>query len=292
MVFTQEDFRKIEQWLKQRCVKDTQFVPASVLTGREWVPIIQDNVNKIVSLPYLQDRIKSMIIPDFYNVTDCCGHDLHLKDAIEKVPQSRRKLGLVVTFRNLRGNWTIVQFTGDSLYQWGDLHRWEGLFDAWLINEIYRPDEEDLTGVQDGNQKFIKLKDRAYVPGMFTGKGRKILRMNLVPVTCNCIDDEDHYSNIINQDSFREDNTVYVIRYDFNIEGAVSLPEGCGLHFEGGSLTGGLLNLNGAKVTGTVGSMADYFGSTTVTNWAEGQTQCITGQMKYWNGEEWKAFNE
>lgn len=291
MYFTQEDYLKIEQWLKARTVKDTQLPLASLLTGKEFIPILQDNTNKIVNLVHLQQKIKDMIIPDFINVTDACsGHALHLEDAINRVPQHMRHPGTVITFKGHNGCWHILQFTGDSIYQWGDCTRWKGLFDNWMLNQVYRPDEEDLVGIQDGNQKFIKIKDRIYSPANFSGKGRKIVRMNWVP-SCECYNDDlDHYENKITQETFSDDHTVYVIRYDFTVEGHISMPEGCELHFEGGTLKGGYINLNGCKITGMVGEESDYFIGVNLDNWAKGQIEYRDGEMKYWTGEEWKII--
>ena len=46
MHFTQEDYRKIEAWLYQRTVKDTEFPSADPLDGTEMVPILQNNENR------------------------------------------------------------------------------------------------------------------------------------------------------------------------------------------------------------------------------------------------------
>lgn len=49
--------------------------------------------------------------------------------------------------------------------------------------------------------------------------------------------------NILTQDMINEPNTIYEIRYDFDLNGAtITIPEGCVLKFEGGSLDNGTLN--------------------------------------------------
>ena len=95
-------------------------------------------------------------------------------------------------------------------------------------------DEEDTT---TDNGK-IKLKDRAYEPDKFSGKGYKILRKNIV---CNTETGES--KNILTQNMINEPNTVYEIRYDFDLNGeTINIPEGCTLKFEGGSLSNGSLD--------------------------------------------------
>lgn len=83
------------------------------------------------------------------------------------------------------------------------------------------PDEEDLT-IENGK---MHLKDRDTSKGM----GYKILRLP-----------ED---GILTQAMINEPNTVYEIRYDFDLNGAtINVPENCILRFEGGSLSNGSLD--------------------------------------------------
>ena len=47
MFFTQEDYKKIEQWLSRNAIKDTEFNNSVLpLKGNEEVTIIQDGHNK------------------------------------------------------------------------------------------------------------------------------------------------------------------------------------------------------------------------------------------------------
>lgn len=88
-------------------------------------------------------------------------------------------------------------------------------------------DEEDITA-ESGN---LKLRDRAYDADNFSGKGYKILRKNIV-----------EGKNILTQDMINEANTVYEIRYDFDLNGAtITIPEGCVLKFEGGTFKNGVI---------------------------------------------------
>ena len=99
---------------------------------------------------------------------------------------------------------------------------------------VTQVDEEDTTT----DKGKIKLKDRAYEPDKFSGKGYKILRKNIV---CNTETGES--KNILTQDMINQSNTVYEIRYDFDLNGeTINIPEGCTLKFEGGSLNNGVIN--------------------------------------------------
>ena len=70
MFFTQEDYRKIEQWLQRNSVKDTEFQEALPLNGLETITLVQDEHNKKVFIKDLVDQIFKLGVSDFLNVTD------------------------------------------------------------------------------------------------------------------------------------------------------------------------------------------------------------------------------
>lgn len=92
------------------------------------------------------------------------------------------------------------------------------------------PDEEDLT-TKDG--VTLSFKDREYNEKNFSGMGRVILRKNIVVI-------DGVYKNLLIQDMINKHNTIYEIRYDFDLNGEeITIPEGCVLDFQGGSLSNG-----------------------------------------------------
>ena len=107
----------------------------------------------------------------------------------------------------------------------------------WAKGNYYGavPDNEDLTKDKDGKLQF---SDRSYNPANFSGKGYKILRRNIV-----------QERNVLTQEMMAEPNTIYEIRYDFDLSGeTINVPEGCVLKFEGGSLKNGTLNGNETNI--------------------------------------------
>lgn len=100
------------------------------------------------------------------------------------------------------------------------------------------PDEEDLTFVKKSEHNVLRLADRSYAPENFSGKGYKILRKNIV-----------NGKNVLTQDMINELNTIYEIRYDFDLnETTINLPQNCILKFCGGSLNNGKLNGNNSVI--------------------------------------------
>lgn len=94
------------------------------------------------------------------------------------------------------------------------------------------PDNEDLelyTIYQDSNNKIdaIRFKDRDNSNGMAYKYLRKTKNM------------------ILSQSDFNQANTIYEIRYDFDLNGnTINIPDSCELKFVGGSLKNGILDGN------------------------------------------------
>ena len=119
-------------------------------------------------------------------------------------------------------------------------------------NVTNNPDEEDITTEGDTPQtQVLKLKDRAYDSLNASGKGYKILRKNWQPIN-------GERKNVLTQEMINEPNTIYEIRYDFDLNGEeITLPEYCGLRFNGGSFNNGKCNF---KSLGHIVVKAKEFG--------------------------------
>lgn len=129
MFFTQEDYKKIQSWLQQNAIKDTEFKNGlSTLTGDEIIAIVQNGCN--VKL-YLKDFIEQLILlglPDFVNITvKFHKKNIALEEAISLIPCLSRKIGQVITFIDEQGEWKTYQFQGGDITQWNNLTLWVDL---------------------------------------------------------------------------------------------------------------------------------------------------------------------
>lgn len=109
-------------------------------------------------------------------------------------------------------------------------------------------DNEDLEAFVDPETSngVMKLKDRLYAPGTFSGKGYKILRRNIVT-------EGRSNSNILTQEMINQINTVYDIRYDFDLNGSeIIVPEGCILKFSGGIIRNGIIIGNNTAIKSSI----------------------------------------
>lgn len=119
------------------------------------------------------------------------------------------------------------------------------------VNVTNFPDDEDIASVDN----MLKFKDREADAAKFQSKGYVILRKNLRLVN-------GVVKNILTQNMFNQSNTIYEIRYDFDLDGGtVNIPENCTLKFESGSLKNGTLNLNSTKLLGDIKIFTKVIGS-------------------------------
>lgn len=186
---------------------------------------------------------------DFINITDRFNkHSMSLIEAIQTVPTHQRIDGLVITFEDINGDWRIYQFRGDAV-DFFDENKWTDLYDYtnYIVKSI-TPDEEDLTVSKpdkNGNA-IVSLKDKVYDESNFSGKGYKILRKNIQTI-------DGVRKNILTQNMINKPNTIYEIRYDFDLNGAeISIPDGCVLKFTGGSLDGGNIVFKNTYLCGDI----------------------------------------
>lgn len=242
MFFTQDDYKKIQQWLTQNSVKDTEFNEAmSPLNGYETVALVQNGANVKFNIKELLEQLTLLGDLDFINITEAYNERMiSLLQAVQLIPYKARKIGQVVTFINEEGKWVIYQYQGSNLSQWNIADFWVDLLQklAGLDTLI---DEEDLTISTKGEEKVIKFKDKAYIPEDFSGLGRVYLRKNLVN-----IEDSNNRTtkkvNLLTQSMINEENTIYVIQYDYDLnDEEITIPEGCVLDFQGGSLSNGTI---------------------------------------------------
>ena len=100
-------------------------------------------------------------------------------------------------------------------------------------------DDEDIQSKKnDLGVSVLKFADRRHDAVNFSGKGYKILRKNI-----------QDGKNLLTQEMINEANTIYEVRYDFDLSGEeITIPEGCVLKFEGGSLKNGVINGNNTDI--------------------------------------------
>lgn len=147
-------------------------------------------------------------------------------------------------------------------------------------NIVNYPDGEDLTVKKVNDVDVIKFANKDYDPINFSGLGKVYLRKNMTDGI-----------NVLEQYMINKPNTIYIIQYDYCLNGAIiDIPENSTLRFDGGSLNGGSINLNNTKLENII-SLEDI-GTAEINN----NSTFRIGQMVYdtsfnlpvwWNGYSW-----
>lgn len=173
--------------------------------------------------------------------------------ARQSVRPEHRKKGLYITY--YIDNSPITEYFDGSKTQAGDK-------ETWINDELWIPvdyesinatipiaDEEDITEVEGETHPILKFADKAYSPARLSGKGRKMLRRKEATVNVGT-----YKANIavLTQEDFDAENTIYIVQYDFNLNGAtIKLPEDVILFLYGGTLTNGTIYGNCTEIIGT-----------------------------------------
>ena len=162
MYFTQEDYKKIENWLSKKSVKDSDFQEALPLNGEEIITVVQSGHNKKVKIREFIDKIYKYNGSDFTNITNIYKvENITLEEAINFIPAVNRKKGQVITFLNTDGNWEIYQFVGE-LNQWNNLNFWNNPFDFGVLDYADLVNKPSINGKElNGN---TSLKDLGIQP--------------------------------------------------------------------------------------------------------------------------------
>lgn len=92
------------------------------------------------------------------------------------------------------------------------------------------------------------------------------------------------------QDKFSKSNVIYKITKDIDLElGTLTIPSGCTLDFQGGSISNGTITLDNTKILPQGCNITDYITATISGTYKEGQMlyDGSLKKMKLWNGTEW-----
>ena len=194
------------------------------------------------------------------------------------VPVSLRHNGLYISYND--GNGIITEYyVGSSMNAISD-SVWQK--DNYWLNTSQAAglaDEEDIT---ERNGK-LSFNDNQYKPASFSGLGRKILRKNLTEVGTSV-------KNVLTQDMINKSNTIYEIRYDFDLNGEeINIPKDCTLDFRGGKIINGTINMRNTKILPQGCVVEDYIAAYIEEDYTQGQ--CFfdknINKPKWWTGTKW-----
>ena len=228
--------------------------------GEEYKPI-----NPIIKLDDIIDRISensvlSMLLKSNHYYIE---YSNSIEATRNKVPLSLRRKGLWISYNNGKEDITecFIGKNNEIAYHWSNNNNWKNLTYIKVeensityqhlndnlkraISEnkeiINFPDDEDL--MIEGN--VLKLANKEYNPNTFSGLGEVIIRKNIKNIN-------GKNKNIITNDNFDKENTIYVIKYDFDLnDDTINIPKNSVLRYKGGSLNNGKIVYNNTIIEG------------------------------------------
>lgn len=142
-MFTSNQIEEIRKKLQLGGVKDTQFPQAEALKGDEILTIVQNRLNRQLSLKDFIEKIGVYTFSDFLNISKSSEDSYTLEGAIALVSPISRKAGQVITFMDSStGDWAIYQFKGKTASEWFNTELWDNIlakvdshFKGWFLNE-------------------------------------------------------------------------------------------------------------------------------------------------------------
>lgn len=146
---------------------------------------------------------------------------------------------------------------------------------------VNHADGEDLTV----RKQVLKFADRHKPTTANVARGYIIVRRKYKKVIRENAEVE---INILTQDMMTEDSTIYVINYEFDLNGeTIEVPNNSVLLFNGGKLINGTVNLNGAQLIGVSLYPQDYI--ETIGSGLRAGTPRWTsdGYIEWWDGSKW-----
>lgn len=130
MYLTQEVYKRIEEYLQKRAVKDSQFPSTNYLDKEDNIPILQDGKNKLMFINDFVEQVMLLEPVDILNITTLTkNYSLSLKEAIDNIPANKRKAGLIITFYSKEKDWLTYQFIGKDTDQWEVIGNWRSIKD-------------------------------------------------------------------------------------------------------------------------------------------------------------------
>ena len=222
MYFTQEDYKKIENWLSKKSVKDSDFQEALPLNGEEIITVVQSGHNKKVKIREFIDKIYKYNGSDFTNITNIYKvENITLEEAINFIPAVNRKKGQVITFLNTDGNWEIYQFVGE-LNQWNNLNFWNNPFDLGVLDYADLVNKPSINGKElNGN---TSLKDLGIQPaGNYADKDTVTDALNSITNINNNLSTINEDIEGINTDIGTINDSITSINHDIGtINGSIT----------------------------------------------------------------------
>lgn len=182
-----------------------------------------------------------------------------------QVPMKNRRRGIWLSYIDYAGTLTVEYYNDNNLddNHWQDSSYWlpyntaefqpasvglsalaQEVFD-WINSQITTAVKLNPEDLQKNSSGQIEEANRE---SSSTSLGYKILRLE--------------NGAILSQEMINEPNTIYEIRYGFDLNNqTITIPEGCVLRFNGGSISNGIINFSNTTLSGDINITSNVTGN-------------------------------
>lgn len=130
MFFTQEDYRKIEDYLKRNSIRDTEFNTIQSLNQEDFVPVLHNKENAKISVRDIYKGIGKNNIINYHEYIGNYTSAVSLKDVLSSIKEPHRVPGCMITFMSSFSNqWETYQFNSFTIDNWLNEEYWRNLYE-------------------------------------------------------------------------------------------------------------------------------------------------------------------
>jgi len=128
MFFTQSDFNKIENWLKRKSVKDSEFNTVYELKLTDFVPVLSNQINAKISVRDLYKGIGKNNVINYHEYVGNFDIPVSLSEAISSISTQNRIPGSIITFiDSTTKQWETYQYNSFTTDNWLNEGYWRNI---------------------------------------------------------------------------------------------------------------------------------------------------------------------
>lgn len=154
----------VKQYIQDRIIKDYDLPEVTDITNTDYIVIFDENDSRKISLSNIINNTIDKNKPAVVTVIKSDGSKLTMLEAIEAIPDNRKKLGLIVTYNDVNAGWSLIQYTADNLTTFSNINNWKtistDIATETINNSIKELDNKLVNYYQEHHSDILSLKDK------------------------------------------------------------------------------------------------------------------------------------
>ena len=154
----------LKQYIQDRVIKDYDLPEVTDITNTDYIVIFDENDSRKISLSNIINNTIDKNKPAVVTVIKADGSKLTMLEAIEAIPDNRKKLGLIVTYNDVNAGWSLIQYTADNLTTFSNINNWKtistDIATETINNSIKELDDKLVSYYQEHHSDILSLEDK------------------------------------------------------------------------------------------------------------------------------------